>query len=168
MDKRCTSADRDAVADELSLHYQAGSLNLEEFNTRLDKAMSAILESDLNGLSLDLPELPGRQMPQPQTQAVQRKPYAPRSRSETWVVQNWLAIGVSIAIVTVSSILFHGTGDGGYAYLMIVLLCGLVNGFLGFRKNRSLAIIGFLTGLLAFVGTALIIALTWRRKIKAS
>lgn len=66
--KRCTAADRDAVADILSQHYQAGSLDKEEFSERLDRAMSAKLCADLPALLADLqdlPQQPGQELPAP-------------------------------------------------------------------------------------------------------
>ena len=56
--KRCTTADRDAVADILSQHFQAGSLDKEEFSERLDRAMSAKFCADLPALLADLQDLP--------------------------------------------------------------------------------------------------------------
>jgi hypothetical protein len=184
MNKRCTSADRDAVADELSLHYAAGSVNLEEFNIRLDKAMSAVWESDLNDLYLDLPELPDRQMPQPQSQAV-RSPAPrvvtpiPRADHENpsyrtwtynqWTLQNWLALFASITVVTIAAILFSGDPHGGGgAYWTMAAGCALIGALTGWRRNWNLAVVGLLSGFAPIAGILLMIGLTWRRKIKAS
>jgi hypothetical protein len=181
LEKRCTRADREAVADLLSQHYTAGSLDEAEFGERLDKAMAAKFPSELTGLCLDLPDLcpvdepvpvkrvkPVRQPVEPRPQAVEHDqlPYGPRTRLAPWAVQNWLAMCGSIVFMLIVGALFHGSGDGGAAYLVMLLGCGLVNAALGYRKAQLLAFIGFLTGPLTFVGTAIMIALTWRTKVR--
>lgn len=52
---RVSDADRDAVATELSQHFQDGRLDQAEFDERLTAAMSAKRRSDLDGLLADLP-----------------------------------------------------------------------------------------------------------------
>jgi Domain of unknown function (DUF1707) len=47
---RCTRADRDKIADVLSQHFAAGSLDGEEADARIDKAMHAVYLADLAGL----------------------------------------------------------------------------------------------------------------------
>jgi TM2 domain-containing membrane protein YozV len=76
--KRCTAADRDAVADILGQHYQAGSLDKEEFSERLDRAMSAKFCADLPALLADLQDLP----PQP-GQKLPAKALPPASQTPT-------------------------------------------------------------------------------------
>src|ERR1700745_3237889 len=53
---RVSHAERTQVADRLSKHYGDGRLDEEEFNERLDRAMKAKTQSDLDGLFDDLPE----------------------------------------------------------------------------------------------------------------
>ena len=53
---RVSHAERTEVADRLSKHYGDGRLDEEEFNERLDRAMKAKTQSDLDGLFDDLPE----------------------------------------------------------------------------------------------------------------
>ena len=53
---RVSHAERTDVADRLSKHYGDGRLDEEEFNERLDRAMKAKTQSDLDGLVEDLPE----------------------------------------------------------------------------------------------------------------
>jgi len=53
---RVSDAERAEVADRLSRHYGDGRLDQEEFNKRLDQAMRAKTQADLNGLFADLPE----------------------------------------------------------------------------------------------------------------
>ena len=52
---RISDADRAEVADRLSKHYSDGRLDQAEFNERLDRAMKAKTQADLNGLFADLP-----------------------------------------------------------------------------------------------------------------
>jgi hypothetical protein len=52
---RVSDADRTEIADRLSKHYGDGRLDQGEFTERLDRAMSAKTQSDLNGLLADLP-----------------------------------------------------------------------------------------------------------------
>jgi DUF1707 SHOCT-like domain len=61
---RVSDAERADVADRLSKHYSDGRLDQAEFNERLDRAMKAKTQSDLNGLFADLPatEDPGKQV----------------------------------------------------------------------------------------------------------
>ena len=61
---RVSDAERAEVADRLSKHYSDGRLDQAEFNERLDRAMKAKTQSDLNGLFNDLPatEDPGKEV----------------------------------------------------------------------------------------------------------
>jgi hypothetical protein len=52
---RVSDAERSEVADHLSKHYGDGRLDEAEFNRRLDLAMHATIQSDLDGLFADLP-----------------------------------------------------------------------------------------------------------------
>jgi Domain of unknown function (DUF1707) len=52
---RVSHDERTEVADRLSKHYGDGRLDEEEFNERLDRAMKAKTQSDLDGLLDDLP-----------------------------------------------------------------------------------------------------------------
>ncbi|MGH3273729.1 MAG: DUF1707 SHOCT-like domain-containing protein [Streptosporangiaceae bacterium] len=52
---RISDAERAEVSDRLSRHYGDGRLDEAEFGRRLDQAMHAVTQSDLNGLFEDLP-----------------------------------------------------------------------------------------------------------------
>lgn len=52
---RVSDAERTEVADCLSKHYSDGRLDETEFSKRLDRAMNATIQSDLDGLFEDLP-----------------------------------------------------------------------------------------------------------------
>ncbi len=63
---RISDAERAEVADRLSQHYGDGRLDQAEFSRRLDQAMHAVTQADLNGLFEDLPEAgPGGAGPEP-------------------------------------------------------------------------------------------------------
>ena len=53
---RVSDAERDQAAAELSEHYQAGRLTLEEFDDRSNQALRARTGSDLGALFTDLPQ----------------------------------------------------------------------------------------------------------------
>jgi hypothetical protein len=53
---RISDAERAEVSDRLSQHYGEGRLDEAEFGKRLDQAMHAVTQSDLNGLFDDLPD----------------------------------------------------------------------------------------------------------------
>jgi hypothetical protein len=54
-DLRVSDADRDRAVAELSEHFQAGRLTLEEFDERSGQALQAKTARDLTGLFADLP-----------------------------------------------------------------------------------------------------------------
>ena len=54
-DLRISDAERAEVADRLSKHYGDGRLDQAEFDERLDQAMRAKTQADLDGLLADLP-----------------------------------------------------------------------------------------------------------------
>jgi hypothetical protein len=53
---RISDAERAEVSDRLSQHYGEGRLDEAEFGKRLDQAMHAVTQSDLDGLFDDLPD----------------------------------------------------------------------------------------------------------------
>src|SRR5690348_17846886 len=53
---RVSDAERDQAVAELSEHYQAGRLTLEEFDDRSSQALRARTGSDLGALFTDLPK----------------------------------------------------------------------------------------------------------------
>jgi hypothetical protein len=74
---RVSHAERTEVADRLSQHYGDGRLDEEEFNERLDRAMKAKTQSDLDGLLDDLPKTGGPKEVEPQMFRT-RRPLLPR------------------------------------------------------------------------------------------
>jgi hypothetical protein len=57
-DLRVSDADRDRAVAQLSEHYQAGRLTLEEFDERSGQALQAKTARELTGLFSDLPASP--------------------------------------------------------------------------------------------------------------
>jgi hypothetical protein len=60
---RVSDAERAAVADRLAKHYADGRLDQAEFDRRMDQAMRAATQADLNGLFTDLPATEPAQVP---------------------------------------------------------------------------------------------------------
>ena len=54
---RVSDAERSEIAEALSKHYSDGRLDQNEFNERLQRAMSAKTRGDLAGLFADLPPI---------------------------------------------------------------------------------------------------------------
>jgi hypothetical protein len=140
---RCTRADRDEVAEKLSQHYEAGSLDDEEFRVRLDQALGAKFRNDFNGLLGDLPVLPVA-------------PAVPVSKSGVSVhtSQNVAAFVAACAVFPLGAL------GGDSLFVIPLLVTCVINTLLGYRKSPRMAALGFVSGLFYFPGTALMILLT--------
>jgi hypothetical protein len=79
---RVSDADRNAVAEQLGVHYADGRLDQAEFDERISRTMSAKTRGDLSGLFDDLPD-PGPAVgPGPAGPGGPQAPYVrPRHRS---------------------------------------------------------------------------------------
>jgi hypothetical protein len=66
-DLRIGDAEREAAAASLREHYAQGRLTLEEFNERLDAALKATTQSQLNLITQDLPHATVPSAPLPVT-----------------------------------------------------------------------------------------------------
>src|SRR6202034_2618531 len=53
---RASDADRNAVAEQLGVHYADGRLDQAEFDERISRTMAAKTRGDLSGLFDDLPD----------------------------------------------------------------------------------------------------------------
>jgi hypothetical protein len=93
-DMRVSNAERTEVADRLSKHYGEGRLDEEEFNARLDRAMKAKTQADLNGLFADLPDVPGTEATKEVRPMPHRRSLFPR-------------ILVFVLLIIVASALWH-------------------------------------------------------------
>jgi hypothetical protein len=157
---RCTRAERDAVAELLSRHYEIGSLDDEEFQKRTDLALGAVYRGDLAGLSTDLPMLPPPEPPAPPVQPRYENSNYRTWEPGQWFLQNTVAIGTALTVMAVS------VASNDVLLLPSMLICVMINGYLGWRKNMTLAVVGLFSGLFGVLGTALMIALTWRKRVQ--
>lgn len=77
---RVADAERDQAVAELSEHYQAGRLTLEEFDDRSSQALRARTGSDLGALFTDLPKGAAPSVLAPADRTVADVPAAPARR----------------------------------------------------------------------------------------
>jgi Domain of unknown function (DUF1707) len=117
---RVSDAERAEVTDRLSQHYSDGRLDQAEYNERLDRAMNAKTQSDLDGLFADLPG--GEQETSPPPAAVARPAIVRRPALHRVL---FLALVVVIAI---------GIGHAISQFYFPWLLVGLLV-FLWFRHG---------------------------------
>jgi hypothetical protein len=108
---RISDADRAEVADRLSKHYSDGRLDQAEFNERLDRAMNAKTQADLNGLFADLPatDEPGKAV-----KAVRPSDRRPRNRRPVQRVVGLILITV-VAIFVARALMWPFFGLFGFA-----------------------------------------------------
>lgn len=105
-EKRTTRADRDVIADLLSMHYALGSINDEEFAERTDAAMEAKFPSELVALTADLADLPPEPVPPvPEPSALVRIAGSTVAwfRSQPGGVQVFLALMALMCLVSLLS-----------------------------------------------------------------
>jgi len=159
-EKRCTRGDREKAADLLGQHYAAGSLDDEEYQERLDAAMKAKYPSELAALLADLPDLPVPAVPP----EMAWKPARPLAPAPFWSPEHWVLQNAVAAIAALGLTAMVGATTKVNLYPLALILCGILNGALGFRKSARLGIIGCFSGLFICLGTLLMIILTWRRK----
>lgn len=108
---RISDADRAEVADRLSKHYSDGRLDQAEFNERLDRAMNAKTQADLNGLFADLPatDEPGKA-----AKAVRPPDRRPANRRPVQRVVGLILIAV-VAIFVARALMWPFFGLFGFA-----------------------------------------------------
>jgi hypothetical protein len=108
---RISDADRAEVADRLSKHYSDGRLDQAEFNERLDRAMNAKTQADLNGLFADLP---ATDEPDKAAKAVRQPDQRPRNRRPVQRVVGLILIAV-VAIFAARALMWPFFGFFGFA-----------------------------------------------------
>ena len=108
---RISDADRAEVADRLSKHYSDGRLDQAEFNERLDRAMNAKTQADLNGLFADLP---ATDEPDKAAKAVRQPDQRPRNRRPVQRVLGLILITV-VAIFVARALMWPFFGLFGFA-----------------------------------------------------
>ena len=107
---RISDADRAQVADRLSAHYSDGRLDQAEFNERLDRAMNAKTQADLNGLFADLPatEEPGKAV-----KAASQPDRRPRNRRPVHRIIGLILIAI-VAIFAARALMWPFFGFFGF------------------------------------------------------
>ena len=108
---RISDADRAEVADRLSKHYSDGRLDQAEFNERLDRAMNAKTQADLNGLFADLP---ATGEPEKAAKVVRPPDQRPRNRRPVQRVVGLILITV-VAIFVAHALMWPFFGLFGFA-----------------------------------------------------
>jgi hypothetical protein len=94
--------ERDAIADELGAHFQAGRVDVAEFDDRLGRALRARTRRDLAELVTDLP----------QASAPQESPADQRSRATAIAA---IAITFGVVALTITGLATAAAG-GGYGH----------------------------------------------------
>jgi hypothetical protein len=112
---RLSDADRAEVTDRLAHHYSDGRLDQAEYNERLDRAMNAKIQSDLDGLFADLP---GSEEEESEPAAAAPRPVSVRRRPLHRVV--FLAL-----IVVLAAGVGHALAHSFFPWLLIGLLAFL-------------------------------------------
>jgi Domain of unknown function (DUF1707) len=108
---RISDADRAEVTDRLSKHYSDGRLDQAEFNERLDRAMNAKTQADLNGLFADLP---ATDEPDKAVKAVRQPDRRPANRRPVQRVLGLILITV-VAIFVARALMWPFFGFFGFA-----------------------------------------------------
>ena len=130
---RVSDAERDQAVTELSEHYQAGRLTLEEFDDRSDRALQARTGTDLSALFADLPK----------GMATARAPFSPGVPSFPAGPVRRRAGGPSVARVVIACVIASivlGNVAGGLGHhlhlgwLVPVVILGFV--FLRLGRHR--------------------------------
>ena len=101
-DLRASDADRDRVLAELSEHFQAGRLTVEELDERSGRALQARTGSDLAVLLADLPPGPSRAAASPPAAPAPPASAGPRQSGLPMARIAVLAIVAAVAIAAVS------------------------------------------------------------------
>ena len=111
---RISDADRAEVADRLSKHYSDGRLDQAEFNERLDRAMNAKTQADLNGLFADLPGTDEPDKAAKAAKVVRQPDRRPRNRRPVQRVVGLILIAV-VAIFAARALMWPFFGFFGFA-----------------------------------------------------
>lgn len=121
---RASDADRDAVLAELSAHFQAGRLTLEEFDERSDAALHARTYGELADLTRDLP-VPSRApapVPKPRT-----RPSGPRLPVAA-VAATFALVFLVVATVTQDAVVGHAALRLWWILLIVPLVAWRAGG----------------------------------------
>lgn len=141
---RVSDAERAAAADRLSTHYGDGRLDEPALHDRLDRAMRATTQADLDGLFTDLPggrygdQAPGGQAsgsaaPSQPPPAPDPAPAIRRNRPRRLSSQRLIAFGL---VVLVAIVVGHTLAHFYFPWLMLGLLAFLWLRFGPERRRR--------------------------------
>jgi|SRR5215469_1395014 len=117
---RVSDAERRDVADQLAEHYTEGRLDQEEFDRRLDQAMTATTYRDLAGLLHDLPQSDAAMIAPGPVGASAVRP--PRRRRRTGIGR--LVLLVLLVLLVVASL--HAITWLLAPVLWVALICAIV------------------------------------------
>ena len=128
-DLRVSDADRDRAVAELSEHFQAGRLTLEEFDERSGQALRARTARELTGLFTDLPSSPALGAG---TVAVpDARPHLPAGRVVV------AAVALSAVAIVVAALARTGAGHHGFVVPVLPLfVLFIVVRRLAWRRSR--------------------------------
>jgi hypothetical protein len=110
-DLRVSDAERQDVAERLSKHYADGRLDQNEFNERLEQAMSAKTRSDLGGLFIDLPNTEGEPAP---------------VRRQRWSGPHLHYVLIVVLVLVLASALVHSVLWLGHQWLIVGLVLAIL------------------------------------------
>ena len=130
---RVSDAERDQAVAELSEHYQAGRLTLEEFDDRSNLALRARTGSDLTSLFADLPKGAAAAVRAPSGPAVPAFPVDDGRRLGGGPVVARVVIACVIASIIFGNVA-GGLGHHHLGWLVPVVILGLV--FLRMSRRR--------------------------------
>lgn len=101
-DIRASDQERDAIAEELGAHFQAGRLDVAEFDDRLGRALRARTRGDLAELVADLPRASAPQGP-------------PAGRGSRAMAIAAVATALGVVALTITGLAITAAG-GGYGH----------------------------------------------------
>ena len=132
---RVSDAERDQAVAELSEHYQAGRLTLEEFDDRSNQALRARTGSDLGALFTDLPQGAAPSVLAPTRPATPDFPADVSSRRSGSPFTARTIIGCVIAVTILGNVAGGlGAHHFGFGWLVPVVVLGFV--FLRLSRRR--------------------------------
>jgi hypothetical protein len=127
---RISDAERTEVADRLSRHYSDGRLDQAEFNERLDRAMNAKTQADLNGLFADLP---ATDEPDKAVKAVSQPDRRPRNRRPVPRILGLILIAI-VAVFAARALMWPFFGFAGHVlFVPVPWILIAIAVFLGWR-----------------------------------
>jgi hypothetical protein len=126
-DIRVSDAERDHAVGELSEHFQAGRLTLDEFDDRSGRALQARTGADLSGLFTDLPPRHALVPPQAAFPAADAEFTPGDPPRPNLLVAARVVIAFAVAAIIAGGLFGgHGGGHARIGLLVPVVILGLV------------------------------------------